>query len=315
MTASHPFSAVKQPLPPSTTATTTSTTTTPETTRTSSSPSKQPSKQHGVPKQAFPATKLPSSKTKKASRESKEGKEVSKNTGSRDKADMFSAAISALGSLDIASPSSEAKKDEGKEVSETERGATRQQRRTTSEAKKPEGENEGKKPGKKARDLSPSVAAIFEAVSKESDKAMGKGSPAAASPHPQGVAGSQNVVAESDSSTALKNMLHITTPGTCGPPNQPPPLITGPPNQPPPLITGPPNPATYGPNGNPPPSRPFPSEAVLKLMRPSVAPPRGHAYPRPGLLPDPAYGARPQFPLPGEDLRGCGSFRIMLFKG
>lgn len=139
----------------------------------------------------------------------------------------------------------------------------------------------------KKRELSPSVAAMFEAVSKKSSESLMETTPNPSSSDPRTVS--------ETTSTALKNLLHIGSPpsapfsGSFGPP--------GLPNR----HSGPPE------TGVP---RPHVSDAVLKLMRPpmSITPggrrgPRPGFQPmppRPGLLPNP-YTSPPQFPIRGGE--------------
>ena len=173
------------------------------------------------------------------------------------KDDRFSAAMSALGSLDISSPGTLPQQGA---APMREGGADKMAARPRQELGRPktmEGPQNAKKTGgggeKSERELSPSVAAIFEAAGKRS----GEGKPGSDISMATGAnTRSERVAVDSESSTALKNLLNI----------------------------GAPPPSNYpAPQGDPPPDVP---EAVRKLMRPSLAPPLGHPS-GPGLLPNP----------------------------
>lgn len=117
---------------------------------------------------------------------------------------------------------------------------------------------------KKSRELSPSVAAIFEAAGNET---LSKSPVSDSFATPQGVnKPDQKTTVMDNSSAALKNILHIGTPSAN------------------PAPTNTPRPSN--PLGTPQPQHISPS--VLKLMRPSMLTLPGYT-PRPGLLPNP-YG-------------------------
>lgn len=174
------------------------------------------------------------------------------------KDDRFSAAMSALNSLDISSSSQPQQGAATREGGADKMAAI--PRQEPGQPKARDGSQASKKTrgggGKKERELSPSVVAIFEAAGKRSGEGKSGSDVSMAT-------GSANTrVAES--STSLKNLLNIGSPPVPSPSNYP------------------------APQGDPPPEVP---EAVRKLMRPSLAPPLGPA-PGPGLLPNP-YNTHP----------------------
>lgn len=248
-----------------------------------------------IKKTSLPA-KAPQRDTSKKSEPLKEKAASKGSSASKERVeDRFSAAVDALAKLDIFSPGVETRtKDKGKKhesvllQSDTPKAkgsskakpkveegggerVAKQQTRTIpsrepakSEAK-PAKERVADEGGKKSRELSRSVAAIFEAASNET---LSKSPVSDSFAAPQG---KPNVV--DNTSAALKNLLHIGTP-----PSNPAPLNTSRPSNP-----------LGGPQPN------FPqhiSPSVLKLMRPSMLTLPGYA-PRPGLLPTP-YGPQMQ---------------------
>lgn len=301
MTASHPASAIKGP-----------------------SSSKQQLQEAGK-QTATPSNKqVPPQKVKKVKKESlatakKESSKKAKNE------DPFSAAISALGNLDISSTMTSTADDVKQQKATEDVVANSIDHRTkagpsvqknvrskvgsdVSTQKQPRPAREGTRQGKNTRDLSPSVAAIFDAVSRKSDEAMGKGD-VASRPHPEGGATSQHTTpkAESEGSAALKNLLKIGSPPPPSSPGPTPPvpLPTSTTTRPP--TARPPNPRfpSIQPNIRPPraeapttaPHQQFTPE-MMEMMQRLVRPPVAPADYRPGLLPNP-YSSPPQFPVPG----------------
>jgi hypothetical protein len=227
------------------------------------------------------------------------------STVSKEKEDKFSAAMDALAKLDIDSVDTEVGGMEGvATVSPHEANAPKGDGSSEAELKPEDG---GVKPQvktvlsreavvsetspsmvggdgvKTSRELSPSVAAIFEAASSE----MLSRSPE------KGGSMKPRAVGKEDSSTVLKNLLHIGTPPTTNP--SPPGALTHPdqvqaplgairsPNSAP--FGLPPNPLLVQPHQPPVTSPQQLSPAVLKLMRPSV-------------LTHPGYSPRPLPPMP-----------------
>lgn len=264
MTASHPASAIKQP---------------------------------SQAKAAQKEVVRKSQSMKTVQKAAKESSAVS--GGGKDGGDRFSAAVDALAMLDISSPPGARQMESngvGKSAKQesvsgqtkakdamarskvkggTEKAAQPHVKSVLSREEVAESDTTPAKDSvgmdeKGSRELSPSVAAVFEAASN-------KGLKKVPAPSQQGVKPEQKPDAES-SSAALKNLLHIGSP-----PSHPAPH---------PLNIAPPRPP--GPQANLPPQQPM-SAAVLKLMRPSMLTLPGHA-PRPGLLPGP-YG--PTLPMRG----------------
>lgn len=195
-----------------------------------------------------------------------------------------------------------------------------------------DGESEAER-RKKMRELSPSVAAIFEGVSRESSKEDWRAQQQqqqqqqvssvtlASSSSPAGT-GSPGKEAKSET---LKNLLHIGTPQPHAQPNPnfrsprgyyPP----GPPNighhrypPPPGLMQGypnmgspgypqqPPHAGTFGPPRYPQPPSPNVPSALLRLMGPRLKSPPAQTPTKPGLLPTPD-GHSPQAPVRGMGL-------------
>ncbi len=202
----------------------------------------------------------PSSAIKQSPSKSKPvGRFPAKNKGGSGEQDQFSAAVDALSKLDMSS--------QGDLVEEGD--ISKREKRAPSRDNKPhkgQGRSLGFKGNPKERELSPSVAAIFEAVGtkvKEEEERM------RISPKKDTNDGDKpSSAVESGSSAALKNLLRIGVPA--------------------PTPTG----GGGGDAGAPPPPEPASQmpESLLKLMNPNLGgrPPASEVLPqRSALLPNP----------------------------
>ena len=236
-----------------------------------------PASAHKSPTQGIQTRKDPP--PKRSTRQPK-AKETKKPAGGKSDAGKkpinFSAAMTALGKLDVTSEKATESKKEGHDGG----GAVVKKDSKALQGMKTGLEVGGKedKGGKEARELSPAVAAIFDAVNKSSGEgAIGKDGPANKANSelsPMKSTKPEQVVKASDGSTAaLKNLLHIGDPSSSSSIPTPPAGSSGPPM-----------------NYSPRPPDPRIPHAILKLMRTPHFMARGppqQPLPRPGLLPNP----------------------------
>ena len=223
--------------------------------------------------------------------------------------DPFSAAMNALTKLNISPSTGEVNSSSVKKPSQNNAEGDAKVKKVDKDAKLPrrkeKTENlEGREKqdgGSKERELSPAVAAIFEAVNKKSDDVRKKEKSPKKSPDKAKTSTTGRSVknVNSKSSAALKDLLHIGSTSPSSPSS-----ILGHPSHSVPS----PNPSAGFPNTFPVHGamQPTVPEAVWKLMRPSMnrmsSPSAGHRAgpPRGALLPDPYLYA--QFPVRGEKL-------------